>query len=69
MNNKSSTFENHPPVFISKEKKTLDSIKKKVKIENLINTKADNGNCVVILEKSLYIEKVQNFQADWTLKC
>lgn len=70
INNQSSTCLNHPPDHISREKKTLDSIKKKVKTVNLIITKSDKRNCLVILDKCLYIKKIQNWlsESDWKLE-
>lgn len=40
---------------------TIKSINKKLKDNNLILTKADKGNCTVILEKTEYIQKTEQF--------
>ncbi|XP_044760166.1 uncharacterized protein LOC123317626 [Coccinella septempunctata] len=39
----------------------LKSVKEKIETHNLIITKADKGNCLVILDKHVYIEKTENF--------
>ncbi|XP_072375519.1 uncharacterized protein [Diabrotica undecimpunctata] len=41
--------------------KTLNSIKKKIKNHNLIISKSDKGNCLVILDHTEYINKVSTF--------
>ncbi|XP_072377912.1 uncharacterized protein [Diabrotica undecimpunctata] len=41
--------------------KTLHSIKKKIKSNNLIISKADKGNCLVILDQTSYNNKVSTF--------
>lgn len=41
--------------------KILKSIKDKIKNESLTITKADRGNCLVILNKGDYISKVETF--------
>ncbi|XP_050510523.1 uncharacterized protein LOC126887180 [Diabrotica virgifera virgifera] len=40
---------------------TLKSIKNKIKNQHLIFSKADKGNCLVILDQQLYIDKVTSF--------
>jgi len=42
-------------------KKTLQRIKRKIKNDNLIITKADKGNCIVILRREDYNKKVTDF--------
>lgn len=42
-------------------KKTLTSIKHKIKSNDLVISKADKGNCLVVLDKPEYINKVNQF--------
>lgn len=49
-------------------KQTLLNVQKKVKDKNLIISKADKGNCLVILKKSDYLAKVNNFLEDNNFK-
>ena len=46
------------------ETNTLKSLKQKIKHNNLTITKADKGNTVVILNKSTYEDKINEFLAD-----
>ena len=43
------------------ERNVLNSIKRKIQTDNLIVTKADKGNCLVIQNRPTYIEKTTNF--------
>ncbi|XP_072380863.1 uncharacterized protein [Diabrotica undecimpunctata] len=47
-----------------KQKDLLKSIKQKIYRDSLVLSKADKGNCVVILEQTQYIEKVESFLSD-----
>ncbi|XP_072389651.1 uncharacterized protein [Diabrotica undecimpunctata] len=47
-----------------KQKDLLKSIKQKIDRDSLVLSKADKGNCVVILEQTQYIEKVESFLSD-----
>lgn len=49
----------HP--FNTRLSKSLSSFRKKISDHNIILSKADKGNCIVLLDKNLYIEKVENF--------
>lgn len=48
--------------FIPKSsEKTLNNLKTKIKNQNIVLSKADKGNCLVILNKDDYIQKVESF--------
>jgi len=49
------------PSPLSGENRALSSLRKKVKDNDLIITKADKGNCVVVLNKGQYVDKVLDF--------
>ena len=54
-------YKNNPRAAPSDELRTLKSIKAKIHENNLVLSKADKGNCLVILERSDYIDKVGSF--------
>ncbi|XP_044745155.1 uncharacterized protein LOC123307018 [Coccinella septempunctata] len=49
------------PKYISVLKRNLLTIRQKIKDNNLFFSKADKGDCLVILKKAVYISKVHDF--------
>lgn len=49
------------PNFDKKYNRIIESISQKVKDNYLVITKADKGNCVVVLNKLDYVTKVETF--------
>ncbi|XP_044745111.1 uncharacterized protein LOC123306975 [Coccinella septempunctata] len=45
-------------------KKDLNSIKRKIRNNDLVMVRADKGSCMVILERNLYIRKVEEFMRE-----
>ena len=51
------------------EKKIIDQIKEKIKDNNAVITKADNGNSTVVMSRETYDEKISDFVRNNNFTC